>query len=80
MEGLIVESKSNTNGFGIIIKHRDGVYPEKEFYFENETNQKEWLRILSEYKENSVYNQFLILEKIGAGNFSSVYRGVEKKT
>jgi len=47
MEGLIVEPKSNVNGFGIIIKHRDGIYPEKEFYFENETVQKEWLRILS---------------------------------
>lgn len=40
MEGLIVEPKSNVNGFGMIIKHRDGIYPEEEFYFENEANQK----------------------------------------
>lgn len=33
MEGLTVEPKSNQNGFGLIIKHRDGIYPEKEYYF-----------------------------------------------
>jgi hypothetical protein len=29
MEGLIVEAKRNENGFGMTIKHRDGIYPEK---------------------------------------------------
>jgi hypothetical protein len=29
MEGLIVDPKYNENGYGMIIKHRDGVYPEK---------------------------------------------------
>jgi hypothetical protein len=27
MEGLIVEAKRNENGFGMTIKHRDGIYP-----------------------------------------------------
>jgi serine/threonine protein kinase len=62
------------------IKHRDGIYPEKEYYFENVEVQKEWLKFLDEFKENSIYNQYQIMEKIGAGNFSSVYRGVEKNT
>ena len=29
MEGLIVDAKQNDNGFGMIFKHRDGIYPEK---------------------------------------------------
>jgi hypothetical protein len=61
MEGLIVDAKNNENGFGMLIKHRDGVYPEKEYYFENEGVQKEWLRVLDEFKENSIYNKYQIM-------------------
>ncbi len=34
MEGLNVEEHDETCQFGFTIKHRDGIYPEKKFYFE----------------------------------------------
>lgn len=38
------------------------------------------MRQTSEFRENSILDQYVKLEKIGAGNFSSVFRGREKKT
>ncbi len=35
---------------------------------------------LQEYKSNSVYDCYTFMDKIGEGNFSSVYKGVSKKT
>ncbi len=35
---------------------------------------------LQEYKSNSVYDCYTFMNKVGEGNFSSVYKGVSKKT
>lgn len=35
---------------------------------------------LQEYKSNSVYDVYTFLDKVGEGNFSSVYKGSSKKT
>jgi hypothetical protein len=33
---------------------------------------------LTEFKDKSVYDCYTFLEKVGEGNFSSVYKGVSK--
>lgn len=40
----------------------------------------EWLKQLADFKENSIFDKYLKLERIGGGNFSNVYRGKNKKT
>ena len=40
----------------------------------------EWLHHLNHLKSTSIHENYRLLEKIGTGNFSNVYRGVEKKT
>jgi serine/threonine protein kinase len=42
--------------------------------------QDEWLKQTSEFRDNSIFDQFVQLERIGGGGFSSVFRGKEKKT
>ena len=80
MEGLNVEEIDQKEGQkGFIVKHRDGIYPEKKFLFESKQILDEWMPHLLEYKSNSVYDCFTFMQKIGEGNFSSVYKGVSKK-
>jgi serine/threonine protein kinase len=42
--------------------------------------QEEWLKQTSEFRENSILDQFVRLERVGGGSFSSVFRGKDKKT
>jgi serine/threonine protein kinase len=63
-------------GFGIEVSHRDGVYPEKRFFFKNEELMLEWMELFKFYKGESVQKRYEIGEKIGTGKFSVVYRCV----
>lgn len=47
MEGLYIEEVNSQEGFGFIIKHRDGIYPENTYLFKTKAIQEEWLRNLS---------------------------------
>lgn len=38
------------------------------------------MKQLADFKELSVFDKYLKLERIGGGNFSNVYRGKDKKT
>lgn len=57
MEGLSVD-EINESEFGFVVKHRDGVYPEKMFVFESKVLRDEWMCHLQEYKSMSVYDCF----------------------
>ena len=57
MEGLSVD-EINESEFGFVVKHRDGVYPEKRFVFESKVLRDEWMCHLQEYKSMSVYDCF----------------------
>ena len=38
------------------------------------------MKQLADFKENSLFDKYIKLERIGGGNFSNVYRGKEKAT
>lgn len=38
------------------------------------------MKQLADFKENSLFDKYVKLERIGGGNFSNVYRGKEKAT
>lgn len=47
LQGLQVEAYSSEEGkSGIVVKHRDGIYPEKAYLFESVVIRDEWLRHL----------------------------------
>lgn len=46
MQGLQVEAYNSADRIGILIKHRDGIYPEKAYCFESSAIRDEWLRHL----------------------------------
>lgn len=79
MEGLTVEEISEKGESGFVIKHRDGVYPEKKCLFQSTEVKDEWMTHMQEYKSMSVYDCYTFSEKVGEGNFSSVYKGVSKE-
>ena len=57
LEGLIVEAvESPDHKYGFLVKHRDGIYPEKSYFFKEKETQQEWLRFLSDFKTESIYN------------------------
>lgn len=46
---------------GIRLKHRDGFYPEKVFFFEEEKTTTEWLKVFSDFKESSIFDEYVKL-------------------
>ena len=60
MEGLYVEELNTPAGFGFIVKHRDGIYPENNYILKTKAIQEEWLRNLSVFLKNSVYDKYLL--------------------
>lgn len=77
---MTIEAIIKEDLYGIVFKHRDGLYPKKEYYFKSKMIHEEWLKHLADFKENSIYDSYIIQEKIGGGNFSTVFRGKDKKT
>ena len=62
LEGLIVEAVENSDHkFGFLVKHRDGIYPEKSYFFRDKETQQEWLRFMSDFKAESIYNEYQIV-------------------
>lgn len=80
MEGLTAQSTDRVSEYGIKLTHRDGFYPEREFIFESQKFRDDWIKQLADFKENSIFDKYIKLERIGGGNFSNVYRGKEKKS
>jgi len=56
------------------------VYHTKSYYLDSLTERKKWLDCLVPYSRASVHDIYSIMEKIGTGRFSVVYRGIEKAT
>ena len=54
------------------LKHRDRLYPEKTLTFPE--REEEWLKIMQSFKEISILSDYIRLERIGKGNFSTVYK------
>jgi hypothetical protein len=46
LQGLQVEAYCEEGKSGIVVKHRDGIYPEKAYLFESVVIRDEWLRHL----------------------------------
>jgi hypothetical protein len=80
LEGLTAFPVDRNEETGIRLTHRDGVYPEREFLFDSKAMRDDWMKQLVDFKELSVFDKFLKLERIGGGNFSNVYRGKDKQT
>lgn len=59
LEGLHVVEINKGEEFGICFKHRDGLLPAKEYYFDSKDIQNDWLRQTSEFRENSMSDQYL---------------------
>ena len=79
LEGLSVKKMFEpTNGHGIEISHRDGIYPMKKFFFLNENLSDGWMEHLKYFKGASIAQLYKMSDKIGIGKFSVVYRCVEK--
>lgn len=70
----------NEYGYGIEITHRDEHYPHTIIYFDNTPMQKEYFKSFSVYQGSSLHDNYDIFEVIGTGQFSIVYRCVEKKS
>ena len=68
------------NSSGFEIKHRDGIYPERQLLFASKAYQEEWLECLTSFKGESIQEKYNFIEKIGMGKFSIVYRAVANKT
>lgn len=79
MEGLNVQGFDKDNKYGIKIKHRDGVYKEKMFLFDSMAVKDHWLKQLDHFKDHSVFDKYIKLERIGGGKFSNVFRGKDKQ-
>lgn len=80
MEGLTAQIIDRRDEYGIKLTHRDCIYPEREFLFEGKGLSDDWMKQLADFKENSLFDKYIKLERIGGGNFSNVYRGKEKAT
>jgi hypothetical protein len=80
MEGLTAHRIDLSEEFGIKLNHRDGIYPEREFMFDSRQIREDWMKQLADFKENSLFDKYIKLERIGGGNFSNVYRGKDKQT
>ena len=78
MEGLTVEGYDRDAKYGIRIKHRDGFYREKVFMFDSIAVKDNWLHHLQHFKDQSVFDKYIKLERIGGGKFSNVFRGKDK--
>lgn len=79
MEGLTVEGYDKNNKNGIRIYHRDGLYHEKIFNFVNPAVRDDWLNHLEDFKDHSVFDKYIKMQRIGGGKFSNVFRGKDKK-
>ena len=58
LEGLAVHPHSNEGNHGLIIKHRDGIYPEKRIFFAKPEIQNEWLDALKSFKGESIQEKY----------------------
>ena len=67
-------------GSGIQLTHKKGTYPAKTLFFSSKHEQEQWADTLKMFKGVSVQKQYSILDRLGTGNFSIVYRSVEKST
>ncbi len=56
LEGLSAEEVSKESLHGFTFKHRDGIYPESNYLFESKEVQQEWMKYLSMYLTNNIYN------------------------
>lgn len=54
LEGLAVTPVRIKNLYGFEIKHRDGIYPERQLLFPDQQLQKEWLDNLTSFKGESI--------------------------
>ena len=59
-----------------MIYHKDQFYKPKEFYFNSEDNRKKLKLMISKFDRSKVSDKYKILEKIGSGRFSEVFRCV----
>lgn len=48
--------------------------------FKHQAVQEEWLRFLDDYRKVPLIARYIVEKKVGTGNFSIVYRAVEKDT
>ena len=54
LEGLAVTAIEFKDLYGFEIKHRDGIYPERQLLFPSKDTQKEWLESLATFKGESI--------------------------
>lgn len=80
LEGLAVTAVEVKDLFGFEIRHRDGIYPERQLLFPTKAQQEEWLESLASFKGESIQEKYNFIEKIGMGKFSIVYRAVRNHT
>lgn len=78
LEGLQLEEITKEEKLGFLLKHFNGIYPEKEYFFENSDQFTAWMKHLGHLKGVSFYEKYRLIEKIGEGNFSTVYKGIDK--
>ena len=43
----MVEAVEDQHGYGFLVKHRDGIYHEKQYMFKEQSVQQDWLHFLS---------------------------------
>ncbi|CAD8120793.1 unnamed protein product [Paramecium sonneborni] len=76
LSGLIIEERvDHTNQkFGFEIFHMNQHYKHKIYHCSDEMSFREWQRALSLYFNGEINKKYSILDKIGEGKFSIVYR------
>jgi hypothetical protein len=84
LEGLMVDTvergEKNDKEYGVVFRHRDGVYQAKEYYFKDKEVYDEWVKHLSDFRTSTVEDLYTFFEKIGGGNYADVFKGKNKET
>lgn len=77
LEGLYAKDLQSYEP-GILLFHRDGIYPDQEYIFPSKDLKEEWLTQLNDFVKGNINDDFEMVETVGAGKFAKVYYGKEK--
>ena len=61
---------------GFEIFHKHPAYKPKNLYFKDLLVRKKWLDLLIEFQKGNVTDYYHLIQKIGSGSYSIVYKGV----
>lgn len=77
MEGILVKRVSDMN---LVIKDSPNELSTVEVKFEEKQEADSWMDNLKDFEKNYIKTKYQILEPVGTGRFSVVYRGLEQST